>query len=71
MDRKTMNYEEAQEISSSGIWDKVCKELDRWIEVELDKLKYCVPEQLTILQNTISTLEKVKRMPSIVKDAQE
>ena len=66
-----MNYEEAQEISSSGIWEKVCKELDAWIIMETERLKNCTSDQLETIQQTIRDNEKVKALPKIVKERLE
>jgi hypothetical protein len=66
-----MNYEEAQEVSSSGIWEKVCAELDAWINLELGRLRNCSLEQVAGIQQTIRDYEKVKQLPQIVKDRLE
>jgi hypothetical protein len=66
-----MNYEEAAEVNSSGVWTNVCKVLDEWIAAELNKLKSCNIEQVASIQQTIRDFEKVKNLPSIVKDSIE
>lgn len=66
-----MDYESAQEISSSQIWEKVCKELDDWITIEMDKLRNCSPDVLPHIQATIRNYENVKRLPQIVKERLE
>jgi len=66
-----MEYEKAQEISSSGNWEEVCKEIDLWIAAELSKLKTCTPNELPLIQQTIRAYEKVKNLPLIIKDRNE
>lgn len=63
-----MTYEDAQEINSSQIWEKVCLELDVWIANEMSVLRNCTPEKLTMIQDTIRAYERVKMLPQIVKD---
>ena len=63
-----MNWEEASEVSTSAIWDKICKELDGWIDFEMAKLRNCAPQQLEGIQQTIRNYERVKNLPQIVKD---
>ena len=65
-----MTYEEASEVNSSGVWSNVCKELDAWIDNELQRLKNCSAEQVAAIQQTIRDYEKVKQLPLIVKDRQ-
>jgi hypothetical protein len=66
-----MEYEKAQEISSSSNWEEICKELDTWIQAELNKLKTCMPEDLPKIQQTIRDYERVKNLPRIVTDRTE
>jgi len=63
-----MNYEQAQEISSSKNWAYVVEEIDLWIKAEESKLRSCVPEQLVRIQMTIAVLEKMKVLPQVVID---
>lgn len=66
-----MNIEIAREIQSSGNWSEVCGELDLWIQSEVSKLKFCVPEQLEGIQKTIAILEQVKNLPQVVIDREQ
>ena len=66
-----MEIEKAKAIRSSGNWEDILKELDVWINNELQKTKICTPEKLIIIQTTISAFEKVKSLPTIVIDAGE
>jgi len=63
-----MNYERAQEISSSQNWAAIVEELDLWIKSEESKLRHCIPDQLVPVQIAIHILEKVRNLPQIVID---
>lgn len=63
-----MTYEEAQDIHSSPMWEKVCSELDLWIASESLKLRNCTIDQVKAIQQTIRDFEKVKALPDLVKD---
>lgn len=66
-----MNYEKAQEISSSSLWEEVSKEIDLWIAMELAALKTCTQDQLAVIQQRIKAYERVKDLPRIVKERLE
>jgi hypothetical protein len=66
-----VDYEKAQEIRSSGNWEEVIRELDSWIRAEELKLRGCIPEQLSNIQQTIAAYEKVKNLPTIVIEREE
>lgn len=63
-----MNPEQASEVSSSGVWQNVCEELDLWIKNEMEKLKSCPLDQVANIQQAIRNYERVKQLPQIVKD---
>jgi hypothetical protein len=63
-----MQYEDAQEINSSQIWEKICVELDSWIANEMSVLKNCTQDRLPLVQQTIRDYERVKMLPQIVKE---
>ena len=63
-----MNPEQASEVSSSGVWQNVCEELDLWIKNEMEKLKGCPLDQVANIQQAIRNYERVKQLPQIVKD---
>ena len=66
-----MTYEQAQDMNSSPLWEAAQKELDKWIQAEMDKLCSCSPERLTVLQNTIACYKRCKELPAIVKGREE
>jgi len=63
-----LNPEQASEVSSSGVWQNVCEELDLWIKNEMEKLKSCPLDQVANIQQAIRNYERVKQLPQIVKD---
>jgi len=63
-----MNYEQAQDLNSSPMWENIKAELDLWISAKEQELRRCRPEQLRELQVAIEALEAVKNLPEIVKD---
>ena len=66
-----MDIEKAKAIRSSSNWEDIQKELDVWIQAELQKTKTCSPDRLIIIQTTISAFEKVKNLPTIVIEREE
>lgn len=66
-----MNTERAKAIEASSDWQEICKELDLWVKMQLERTKTCNPEDLTRIQAKISSYEEVKNLPRIVIDREE
>jgi hypothetical protein len=66
-----MDTERAKILKQSPDWNAVCKELDLWIQTEVNKLRNCRPEDLNNIQVRINLLEEVKSLPQIVIDREE
>jgi len=66
-----MDLQQAKELQSSLMWASVVTELDKRIIYAVEKLKTCLPEDLSLLQWEISIYESLKRLPQDVIEREE
>jgi len=66
-----MDIEQAKAIRSSSNWEQIRKELDSWINAEMQKMRFCSPDDLIRIQTTIEAFEKVKNLPTVVIEREE
>jgi hypothetical protein len=59
------------EVLKQMYWEGVCEELDKKIDMALQKLRHTSPEELRVLQERIRTLEEVKGLPDQVIEAKD
>lgn len=61
-----MNIEQAREIQSSLNWKAILGEVDKRLNYEIQKLRKCKPEDLSIIQAKIDAYESIARLPGDV-----
>jgi len=63
-----MNETQAKELKHSILWEEFCKEIDKKIFYEMQKLTTVAPEELIAVQKQVSSLQSVKNIPDDVID---
>jgi len=66
-----MNVEQAKEIHSSVLWERICAEVDNRIKGLELRLRSCAVSDLEKIQLEIQLWEKVKRLPLDVIEREE
>ena len=63
-----MNAERAIEIRNSELWNDINIELGDLIDIEMAKLRRCLPEDVIRIQTRIDTFEFIRSLPQNIID---
>jgi len=65
-----MDMQEAKDLKSSMLWQRLEEEIDKKILYESMKLRSCSPDELGVIQACIKGLESAKRIPDNIIESE-
>ena len=71
MTEQGMTRDEAVKFQHDHNWKNICKEVQRMIVSETEKLIYCPVENCSEIQEKIKALQFLKNLPAIIAEREE